>query len=128
MHQRMLRRGVSWLTSCVMWYHGSLWSYHRFHIGHTGFELTLPGQKWCRVIIYICVRPHDIGRHFELIFLKFTWLMQVHPWMNLVVFGNNRPNRTINIGENEPLFGFLFSQYWIFCGENFIAVFGTYFP
>ncbi len=55
MHQRMLRCRMSWFTSCAMWYHGSLWFYHGFHIDHTSFESALPrtkmvqGKWWCGV-------------------------------------------------------------------------------
>ncbi len=30
--------------------------------------------------------------NFESIFLKFTWLVLVHPWVNPIVFENNGPN------------------------------------
>ncbi len=39
---------------------------------------------------------------FEPIFIKLTWLVRVHSWVNPVVFGNNRPNRATNMGENVP--------------------------
>ncbi len=35
--------------------------------------------------------------------------MRVHPWVNPIVFGNDRPNRTTDIGKNVPqnqFFGF----------------------
>ncbi len=48
----------------------------------------------------ICIRTHDTGRSFEPIFMKFTWLVRVHSRVNPIVFGNNRPNRTTDVGEN----------------------------
>ncbi len=59
--------------------------------------------------IYVCVRSYDTSRSFELIFMKFTRLVRVHPWVNPIVFGNNQPNRTTDMGENVPqnqFFGF----------------------
>ncbi len=50
--------------------------------------------------MYLCMRTHDIGRSFELIFMKFTRLVRVHSWVNPIVFGNNRPNRTTGMGKN----------------------------
>ncbi len=29
---------------------------------------------------------HDTGRSFEPIFMKFTWLVRVHPWVIPIVF------------------------------------------
>ncbi len=44
-----------------------------------------------------------VDRHFNPIFMKITWLVRVHSWVNLIVFGNNRPNGTTDMGENAPL-------------------------
>ncbi len=38
---------------------------------------------------------HDTCRSFELVFMKFT-----REWVDPIVFGNNRPNRTTDMGEN----------------------------
>ncbi len=46
------------------------------------------------------MRSYDTGRSFEPIFMKFTWLVRVHSWVNPIVFGNNRPNRTTDMKEN----------------------------
>ncbi len=51
------------------------------------------------IINYYC---HDTGRSFEPIFMKFTWLMRVHTWVNSIFFGNNQSNRTTDIWENVP--------------------------
>ncbi len=32
--------------------------------------------------IYYC---HNTGRSFEPIFMKFTWLVRVHPWVNIII-------------------------------------------
>ncbi len=58
---------------------------------------------------YLCTRTYDTGASFELIFMKFACLMRVYPWVNRIVFGNNRCNRTTDLGENVPqnqFFGF----------------------
>ncbi len=58
---------------------------------------------------YLCTRIHDTGASFELIFMKFACLMRIHPWVTVTAFGNNRRNRTTNMGENvtpKPVFGF----------------------
>ncbi len=54
------------------------------------------------IYIYIYKRWNDAGRSFESIFMKFTWLVRVHSWVNPIVLGNNWPNRTTYIGENMP--------------------------
>ncbi len=57
---------------------------------------------------------HDTARSFELIFMKFTCLIQVHTRMNPNFFLNNWSSRTTNMGENVPLnlvFQLSFSQY-----------------
>ncbi len=53
------------------------------------------------------VRP--LGRSFEPIFMKFTWLVRVYLRMYPIVFGNSWLNRTTDIEENVPqnqVFGF----------------------
>ncbi len=55
----------------------------------------------------MCIRTHNTGRRFEPIFMKFTWLLRVHSWANPIVFGNNRSNRTTDMGKNvsaKPVF------------------------
>ncbi len=77
---------------------------------------------------YYC---HDTGRSFEPIFTKFTWLVRVHIWANLMFFGNNWSNRTTDIRKNVPpelVLWLSFSQYGVFGGKNFKAVFGIPFP
>ncbi len=54
----------------------------------------------CHGCVYLCVKTHYTGRSFEPIFMKFTWLVQIHPWVNPIVFGNNQPNRTTDMGKN----------------------------
>ncbi len=52
------------------------------------------------IFIYsICIRTHDTGRSFKPILMKFTRLMGVCPWVNPIVFGNNRTYRTTDIGD-----------------------------
>ncbi len=41
-----------------------------------------------------CIRTRYADHSFEPIFMKFTWLMRIRPSVNLIVFGNYRPNRT----------------------------------
>ncbi len=75
---------------------------------------------------YYC---HDTGRSFELIFMKFTWLVRFHTWMNPnFFFENGRFNRTTDMGENVPpklVFWLSFSRYGGFWGKNLKAVFNT---
>ncbi len=54
------------------------------------------------VCVCVCVRSYNTVRSFDSIFMKFTWLMRVLSWVNPIVFGNNRPNRTTDMGENVP--------------------------
>ncbi len=79
----------------------------------TFFVLEVLDYKFAILIplytIYICIRSYDTGRTFEPIFMKFTWLVRVHSWVSPIVFGNNWPDRTIDMGENVPqnqFFGF----------------------
>ncbi len=54
------------------------------------------------MIIYmnVCMCKNTRYRsQFELIFMKLTWLVRLHPWVNPIVFGNNWPDRTIDIGK-----------------------------
>ncbi len=74
------------------------------------------------------IRSYDTGRSFDPIFTKFTWLMRVHPWVNPIVFGNNRPNRTTYMGENVPqnqYFGFKLDGMGFFEKKNLKTIFGT---
>ncbi len=59
------------------------------------------------------------------------WLVQVHSWVNPIVFGNNRPNRTTDMGENvspKPVSSGLSQTVWCFLGKNLKAVLGIPFP
>ncbi len=52
---------------------------------------------------------HNIGRSFELIFMKFTPLGWTHPSINPTVFGKDWFYRTTDMGENmlpNLFFGF----------------------
>ncbi len=78
---------------------------------------------------YYC---QDKDRSFEVIFMKFTWLVQVHTWVNIIFF--------LTIGPIEPLtwkngpqnffffFWLSFSRYGVFWVKKFKAVVGTPFP
>ncbi len=71
---------------------------------------------------YLCTRTYHTGTSFELIFMKFAYLMLVHPLVNPIVFGNNQLNRTIDMGENvtpKPVFWFSFSRYGIFMKKTY---------
>ncbi len=90
---------VSWrLTSCVEW----------SVCGPTAdFTLVTPvSSPPCPEKMvqdnYVRTRTYDTWTNFELIFVKFACLMRIHPWVNPVVFRNNRPNRTTNLVENVP--------------------------
>ncbi len=45
-------------------------------------------------------RSYNTGRTFEPIFMKFTWLVRIHPWMNPIVFKNNWLNSTTDMEKN----------------------------
>ncbi len=80
----------------------------------TFFVLKVPDYESAMLIylymyVCICIRSYDTGRIFEPIFMKFTWLVRIHSWVNPIVFGNNRSNRTTYMGKNVPqnqVFGF----------------------
>ncbi len=67
----------------------------------TFFVLKVPNYE-SAMLIYICIRSYDTGRSFDPIFMKFTRLVRVYSWENRIVFENNRPNRTTDMGENVP--------------------------
>ncbi len=46
------------------------------------------------ILYYVCIRTHNAGCSFEPIFMKFIPSVRVHPQVNPIVFGNNRPNRS----------------------------------
>ncbi len=75
------------------------------------FVFKIPDYKSVMLLyLYICIRTRDTGRSFEPIFMKFTQLGRAHSRVNPIVFGNNRPNRTTDMGENVPpnqFFGFI---------------------
>ncbi len=77
---------------------------------------------------YICIRLRDTSRSFEPIFMKSTWLVRVHPRVNPIGFGNNRPNRSTDMGENvplKPIFWIKFGRYGFSWGKNLKIVFST---
>ncbi len=81
---------------------GGEWGGHVFRFGGPSLRILN-----VNILICICIRSYDIGRSFDPIFMKFTWLVRVHSWVNSIVFGNNRPNRTTDMGENvtpKPVF------------------------
>ncbi len=81
--------------------------------------------------LIIIITVTDTGRIFEPIFMKFTWLVWLHTWVNQIFFGNNQSNRTTDMEENVPpklVFWLSFSPYGVFWGKNFKVVFGSPFP
>ncbi len=72
MCQQTLGCRVSWLTSCVEWYHGSVWTYADFTIDTPVSAHAVP-KKWCWVIIY--VHEHTIQRR---VLNWFSW--NLHAW------------------------------------------------
>ncbi len=75
----------------------------------TVFVLKVPDYEsemliylYIYIHIYACIRSYDTVRSVDPIFMKLTWLVRVHSWVNPIVFGNNRPNRTTDMGENVP--------------------------
>ncbi len=66
----------------------------------TFFDLKVPDYESAMLIYSKYIRSYDAGRSFDPIFMKFTWLVRVHSWVSPIVFGNNRPNRTTDMGEN----------------------------
>ncbi len=76
--------------------------------------------------IYICQLkvPFHRARHifiychrYEPIFMKLTWLVRAHPRVNSIIFGNNRPNSTTDMGENVPpksVFSAFIQPVWVF--------------
>ncbi len=63
--------------------------------------------------------------------MKFTWLVRVHSWVNPIVFGNSRPNRTTDTEENvspKPVFRVYVRRYGVFWEKNLKTVFDTRFP
>ncbi len=85
-----------------------------FFIGESGHSIFKWGLLFVHyvhsgvyIIMYVHIRTHSKGCSFEPIFLKLTRLVQVHPWVKLIVFGNNRSNKTTGIGK-------MCSQNWFF--------------
>ncbi len=69
----------------------------------TFFVLKVPDYESAMLIyLCICIRSYDTGRSFDPMFMKFTWLVRGHSWVKPIVFGNNRSNRTTDMGENVP--------------------------
>ncbi len=78
--------------------------------------------------IYLFTRTHDTNLSFEPIFMKFTWLVRVHPWMIPIVSENNQPCRTTDIRENvapKPGFQLSFSRFGFFWEKNIKTIFGS---
>ncbi len=72
---------------------------------------------------YLRSRTYDTGASFELIFMIFAGLLRVHPWVNSIVFGNNRLNRTTAMGGNvppKPVFLLSFNWYGTFLWKKLI--------
>ncbi len=84
------------------------------------FTLKNDISKFSAYNNYYC---HNTGCIFEPIFIKFTWFLRVHIWMNFFFFlRNNRFNRTTDMGGKcarktgfldffEPVSGFLRKKY-----------------
>ncbi len=70
--------------------------------------------------IFVWIRTHDTGCSFEPIFMKFTWLVRVHSWMNPFIFGNNLPHKNTDIGKicTETIFSGLSQTVWGFLGKK----------
>ncbi len=87
------------------------------------------GEVGVCVCVCVCVLlNYDTGRSFDPIFMKFTWLVWVHSWVNSIVFGNNWPNRTTYMGENVPpktSFSGLSQTVWDFLRKKLKTIFGT---
>ncbi len=92
------------------------------------FTLENKTSRFAAYNNYYC---HDIGRNFEPIFMKFTWLVRVHTWMNPIFFGNYRSNTTSDKGDNvtpKLVFWLSFSHYGGFQGKNLKGIFNTPVP
>ncbi len=64
-----------------------------------------------------CISSYDTNHSFEPIFMNFTQLVLVHSWVNCIVFGNNRPNRTTDMGGKcapKTCFSCLSQMVWSF--------------
>ncbi len=82
----------------------------------------------------ICIRTHDTGCSFEPIFMKFTWLVRLHSWVNPIVLETIGPiepqiwgkctPKPIFWGLNRTVWGFLrkkiFIRYPIFHTKGYI--------
>ncbi len=58
----------------------------------TFFVLKVPDYESAMLIylcvyiyINICIRGYDTGPSFDPIFMKFTWLVRVHSWVNPIL-------------------------------------------
>ncbi len=63
--------------------------------------------------------------------MKFMRLVRVYLWVSPFVFGNNRPNRTADMGENvpqKPFFGFKSDGMRFFQGKTFKRYSVSHFP
>ncbi len=63
--------------------------------------------RWSRFSFWRSLITNPQCRNFELIFMRFTWLLRMYSWVNPIVFENNWPNRTTNMVENvspKPVF------------------------
>ncbi len=91
--------------------------------------LEVPDYKFA-MSIYICIRTHDSDRSFEPIFMKFTRLVRLPPWVTPIVFGNKRLNgiapKTGFLAFIPPVWAFLRKKlkhsirYFIFHRKSYI--------
>ncbi len=98
-----------WSNSCIV---RDLW---QFVVYHFLVRIAIHINLWLVYSSY-----YATSRSSRLIFMKFACLVRVHTWVNLIVFGNNPPNRTTDMGKNVPP--------KLVRGKNFKTIFGTPFP
>ncbi len=58
---------------------------HIFHFGSSRLQVHN-----VNIFIYLCIRMHDIIHSFVPIFMKFTWLVWVHSWVNPIYYASIR--------------------------------------
>ncbi len=67
----------------------------------TFFVLEVPDNKFAMLIyLYMCKNARYRSQFWTDL---HEMVGAVHSWVNPIVFGNNRPNRTTNMGESVPL-------------------------
>ncbi len=77
-------------------------------------ELTFATQ--C-VYTYFCIRMHDTSRSFEPIFMKFIWLVRVHPWVFLEIIDQTEPWIWVKMCPKTSFSG-LSQTVWVFFVEK----------